>query len=199
MQRAADPKRTWKPRVALDSVAAPADRPATHAEHCRLMLDLVALAFQSDATRISTMMFGNAVSGVNFRFLDGITDIHHEISHHSKDPEKLRQYAVINKWHVEQYAYLLRKLASMKEGDRTVLDNSMILFGSALSDGNAHDPHRLPLVLAGRGGGRITTGQHLVYSEDSPCANLYVSMLDAFGTPVERFADSTGPLAGVLA
>ncbi len=199
MERAADPKRTWKPLVALDSVAAPTDRPANHAEHCRLMLDLIALGFQSDATRISTMMFGNAVSGVNFRFLDGITDIHHEISHHSKDPEKLRQYAVINKWHVEQYAYLLRKLQSMKEGDRTVLDNSMILFGSALSDGNAHDPHRLPLVLAGKGGGRIATGQHLVYSEDSPCANLYVSMLDAFGTPVERFADSTGALAGVLA
>ena len=86
----------------------------------------------------------------------------------------------------------------MKEGDSTVLDNSMILFGSALSDGNSHDPHKLPLVLGGRGGGRIDSGQHLDYGEDSPLANLYVSMLDAFGTPVERFADSTGPLAGVL-
>ena len=75
----------------------------------------------------------------------------------------------------------------------------MVLFASALSDGNKHDPHRLPMVLAGRGGGRLASGQHLVYSEDSPVANLYVSMLDAFGTPVERFADSTGPLAGVLA
>jgi hypothetical protein len=199
MERAADPKRAWKPLVALDSVPAPTDKPATHAEHCRLMLDLIALAFQCDATRISTLMFGNAVSGVNFRFLEGITDIHHEISHHSKDPEKLRQYAIINRWHVEQYGYLLRKLRSMKEGDRSVLDNSMILFGSALSDGNSHDPHRLPLVLAGKGGGRIAANQHLVYSEDSPAANLYVSMLDAFGTPVERFADSTGPLPGVLA
>jgi hypothetical protein len=199
MQRAADPKREWKPRVALDSVAAPTDKPASHAEHCRLMLDLIALAFQSDATRISTLMFGNAVSGVNFRFLEGITDIHHEISHHSKDPEKLRQYAVITRWHVEQYAYLLGKLHAMKEGDRSVLDNSMILFASALSDGNAHDPHRLPIVLGGKGGGRIATGQHLVYSEDSPLANLYVSMLDAFGTPVERFADSTGHLPGILA
>jgi hypothetical protein len=163
------------------------------------MLDLIALAFQSDGTRISTFMFGNAVSGVNFRFLEGVTDIHHEVSHHSKDPEKLRQYAVINRWHVEQYGYLLRKLKGMKEGDRSVLDNSMILFGSALSDGNSHNPHKLPLVLAGRAGGRIASGQHLVYSADSPAANLYVSMLDAFGTPVQRFADSTGPLAGVLA
>ena len=163
------------------------------------MMDMIALAFQSDTTRISTFMFGNAVSGVNFRFLEGVTDSHHEISHHSNDPEKLRQYAVINRWHVEQYGYLLRKLRDMKEGERSVLDNSMILFASALSDGNKHDPHRLPLVLAGRGGGRLASGQHLVYSEDSPVANLYVSMLDAFGTPVERFADSTGPLAGVLA
>ena len=81
------------------------------------MLDLIALAFQSDTTRISTFMFGNAVSGVNFRFLEGVTDSHHEISHHSKNPEKLRQYALINRWHVEQYGYLLRKLRD--EGRRT--------------------------------------------------------------------------------
>jgi hypothetical protein len=163
------------------------------------MLDLIALAFQSDTTRISTFMFGNAVSGVNFRFLEGVTDSHHEVSHHSKNPDKLRQYSLINRWHVDQYAYLLRKLRDMKEGEGSVLDNSMILFGSALSDGNSHNPHKLPLILGGKGGGRLATGQHLVYTEDTPAANLYVSMLDAFGTPVERFADSTGPLPGVLA
>ena len=86
----------------------------------------------------------------------------------------------------------------MKEGDSTVLDNAMILFGSALSDGDSHNPHKLPLILGGRGGGRIDSGQHLKYADDTPLANLYVSMLDAFGAPVERFADSTGPLAGVL-
>ncbi len=198
MQRASDPKRVWKPLARVDSVPEPVENPANHAEHVRLMLDLIALSFQSDTTRIGTFMFGNAVSGVNFRFLEGVTDSHHEISHHSNDAEKLRQYAVINRWDVEQYGYLLRKLRDMKEGDRSLLDNSMILFGSALSDGNKHDPHRLPLVLAGRGGGRIAAGQHLVYGEDAPAANLYVSMLDAFGTPVERFGDSTGPLAGVL-
>jgi hypothetical protein len=83
------------------------------------MLDMIAVAFQSDTTRISTFMFGNAVSGVNFRFLEGVTDSHHEISHHSNDPEKLRQYAVINRWHVEQYGYLLRKLREMQEGERS--------------------------------------------------------------------------------
>lgn len=100
---------------------------------------------------------------------------------------------------MEQYAYLLRNLREIKEGDSTVLDNSMILFGSALSDGDRHDPHKLPLVLAGRGGGRIAAGRHLVYPEDMQLSNLYVSMLYAFGTSVEQFADCTGKLPGVLA
>jgi hypothetical protein len=190
-------KTAWRPRVPLSSVAAPEENPKEHAERVRLMLDMIALAFQSDTTRISTFMFGNAVSNVNFRFLEGVTSSHHETSHHANDPDKLRQYHLINRWHVEQYAYLLRKLQSMKEGPGTVLDHSMVLFCSALSDGNKHDPHRLPLVLGGRAGGRIAAGQHLVYTEDTPAANLYLSMLDAFGTPVERFADSTGPLAGL--
>ena len=191
-------KRDWKARVPLRSEAAPTEQPASHEEHCRLMLDMIATAFQSDTTRISTFMFGNAVSNVSFRFLDGVSLGHHDTSHHAKEEDKLRQYQLINRWHVEQYAYLLRKLKSMKEGDSTVLDNSMILFGSALSDGNSHNPHKLPLVLAGGAGGRIARGQHLQYTEDTPLANLYVSMLDAFGAPVERFADSTGPLPGVL-
>ncbi len=191
-------KTSWKSKVTIDPKAAPTDQPGSHAEHVRLMLDMIATAFQSDTTRVSTFMFGNAVSAVNFRFLETVTSGHHEVSHHGNDAEKLRQYYLITKWHVEQYGYLLGKLKSMKEGDSTVLDNSMILFGSALSDGNAHDPHKMPLVLAGGAGGRVNTGQHLVCSDDAPGANLYMSMLDAFGAPVERFADSTGPLPGLL-
>jgi hypothetical protein len=199
VQRASSATKTpWKPRVAIDPKTPPTDRPTDHAEHVRLMLDMIAVAFQSDTTRVSTFMFGNAVSNVSFRFLEGVSIGHHDASHHAKEAEKLRQYQLINKWHVEQYGYLLRKLDSMKEGDSSVLDNSMILFSSALSDGNSHNPHNLPLVLGGRGGGRLDSGQHLSYSEDTPLANLYVSVLDAFGAPVERFADSTGPLPGVL-
>ncbi|MEX2262238.1 MAG: DUF1552 domain-containing protein [Bryobacteraceae bacterium] len=199
IERAGSATRTaWKARVPLDPKALPTDRPADHAEHVRLMMDMIATAFQTDTTRICTFMFGNAVSNVSFRFLEGVSAGHHDVSHHQKDPDKLRQYQLVNRWHIEQYAYLLRKLKGMKEGDSTVLDNSMVLFGSALSDGQRHDPHKLPLVLGGRGGGRIHAGQHLVYSEDSPLANLYVSMLDAFGTPVERFGDSTGHLPGLL-
>lgn len=189
----------WKPRIAIGDHSEPTDSPANHTEHVRLMFDVIALAFQSDTTRIGTFMFGNAVSGQNFRFLEGVSDSHHETSHHTNNPEKLQQYYLITRWHVEQYAYLLRKLRGMREGDRSLLDNSMIVFASALSDGNSHNPHKLPILVGGRGGARLATGQHLVYTEDTPLANLYVSMLDAFGTPVERFADSTGPLPGVLA
>jgi hypothetical protein len=199
LDRVRSPERNaWKARVPLDPKAQPEDREYSHEEHVRLMLDVIALAFQSDTTRISTFMFGNAVSNVSFRFLDGVSAGHHDVSHHQKDEDKLRQYEIITRWHVQQFAYLLHKLRSMKEGDSHVLDNSMIFFGSALSDGDRHDPHNLPLVLGGRGGGRIASGQHLQYPVDTPLANLYVSMLDAFGTPVERFADSTGKLPGVL-
>jgi Protein of unknown function (DUF1552) len=192
-------RNAWKPRAPLSPAAAPAEEPKNYAEHVRLMLDMIALAFQTDTTRISTFMFGNAVSNVSFRWLEGVSAGHHDVSHHSNDAEKLRQYQLINKWYMVQYAYLLKKLRDAKEGESNVLDNSVVIFASALSDGNTHNPHKLPVVVAGKAGGRIATGQNLVYSEDTPLANLWVSVLDAFGTPVERFADSTGPLKGVLA
>lgn len=192
-------RNAWQPRVPLSIVPRPSDEPKDYAEHVRLMLDMIAIGFQSDTTRISTFMFGNAVSNVNFRWLDGVTAGHHDNSHHSNDPEKLKQYQLINKWYIAQYAYLLGKLKEAKEGESNVLDNSMIIFASALSDGNSHNPHKLPVVIAGKAGGRITSGQNLVFPEDTPLSNLWMSVLNAFGTPVERFADSTGLLPGLLA
>lgn len=190
----------WKPRVVLDPTDLPQENPPdNHREHVRLMMDMIALAFQTDTTRVCTFMFGNAVSGRSFSFLDGVSGGHHDISHHQSNEEKLRSYQLINRWHVEQYAYLLGKLQGMREGDSTVLDNSMILYGSGLRDGNGHNPHDLPIVVGGRGGGRLASGQHLSFGRDTPLANLYVAMLQAFGCEVERFADSTGPLPGVLA
>lgn len=200
LERAASPEQSkWKPRVALDPAAKPTGNPKDYAEHVRLMFDIIALAFQSDSTRVATFLFGNEVSNQNFAFVDGVTGAHHSLSHHENKPDNMRQYQLINKWHIEQYGYLLRKLRDMKEGESNVLDNSMILFGAGIRDGNKHDPHNLPLVLAGKAGGRLAAGQHLTYDKDTPLSNLYVSMLDAFGTPVERFADSTGRLPGVLA
>ena len=192
--------RDWEPEGAIEIPPPPAEKiPPDFREHAKIMLDLMALAFQTDSTRVLSFMFANDVSGRNFSFLEGVSGGHHDMSHHQKDPEKLKAYQIINQWHVEQYAYLLRKLRDTKEGDSNVLDQSMILLGAGIRDGDRHDPHNLPMVLAGKAGGRIATGQHLVYENDSPLSNLYLCMLDAFGTPVERFGDSTGKLAGVLA
>ncbi|MDG2222219.1 MAG: DUF1552 domain-containing protein [Rubripirellula sp.] len=189
----------WQPLVDLDLADRPSDqRPDQYVEQVRLMLDMIALAFQTDTTRVCTFMFGNAVSGRSFSFLDGVSGGHHDTSHHQNNQDKLRQYQLINLWHIEQYAYLLNKLAGMQERDGSVLDHSMILYGSGLRDGNSHSPHNLPILLAGRGGGRIAAGQHLECSRDTPLANLYASMLNAFGTGATRFADSTEMLPGVL-
>jgi hypothetical protein len=199
LQKASRPEgRQWKARAAVDEAQKPEGIPKDYAEHVSLMLDMIVLAFQSDVTRVATFLFQNEVSNQNFSFVDGVKEGHHSVSHHQKDPDKLRQYQLINVWHVQQYARLLEKLSRIREAGEPLLDNAMVLLGSGIRDGDRHDPHNLPLVLAGKGGGRLATGQHLEFAPDSPLANLYVSMLDAFGAPVPRFADSTGPLPGVL-
>lgn len=167
-------------------------------EKTRLMLDIMALAFWSDASRVGTFMFGNSVSDRNFSFLDGVKGNHHSLSHHMDKPEFLDEYSRIATWHVAQYAYLLDKLASIREGDKTLLENSMVVFTSDLRDGNRHSPKNLPIVLAGQGGGKIKTGQHLTYEKETPLANLYVTMLQAMNLPHEKFGDSTGTLAGLV-
>lgn len=199
LERSTAPERAaWKPRVPLDPAAKPAGIPKDFPEHVRLMFDMIALGFQSDTTRIATFMFGNEVSNQNFSFVEGVSEGHHSLSHHEKNPDKLRQYQLVARWHVEQYAYLLRQLRNMKEGESNVLDNSLILIGSGLRDGNSHNPHNLPIIVGGRAGGRFDTGQHLSYAVDSPLSSLYLAMLDALDVPMERFADSNGRLAGAL-
>jgi hypothetical protein len=173
------------------------ERSMNHTDHVRLMLDILLLSFQTDSTRIATFMFGNSVSNKNFSFIEGVKGGHHEFSHHENDPEKMAQYQKITTWHLEQCAYLLDRMKQIREGEGTLLDHSMVLCGSALRDGNGHNPHDLPTVLAGRAGGTLSTGRHVAYAKDTPLCNLYMSMLDRIGAPVERFADSTGPLPGL--
>lgn len=166
--------------------------PGDFREHIAIMLDLMVLAFQTDATRVASFMFANDVSGRNFSFLDGVQGSHHELSHHENKQEKFGQYQRINRWHVEQFARMLAKLKAIPEGEGTLLDNCMIVFGSSMSDGNRHDPDNLPILLGGRGGGTIQSGRHL--PANVPLCNLYLSMLDRMGVEVEAFGDSTEPL-----
>jgi hypothetical protein len=190
--------RPWKPAVAADAATPPAAGiPREHREHVKLMLDLMVLAFWSDSTRVITFMFANDVSNKNFSFVEGVRGSHHDMSHHSNEPRKIEQYQRINRWHVEQFAYLLGKLKAIREGEGTLLDNAMVMFGSSLSDGNRHDPNNLPILLGGRAGGALSTGRHLASPKNTPLCNLYMSMLQRMDLPVRRFGDSTGPLAGL--
>lgn len=159
-----------------------------------LMLDLIALAFQADATRVGSLMFGRAVSNRSFAFLDGVTGSHHEMSHHENDAEKLRQYEVISTWHVSRFARLIARLKDIPEGDGSLLDHSALLFGSGIRDGNSHHHKNLPIVLAGRAGGAFSTGRHVVAPEETPLCNLHLDLLLALGVPARTFGDSTGPL-----
>lgn len=175
----------------LADLEAPAEgKPDSTEAHADLMLDMIALAFQTDTTRLATFMFGNAVSGRNFSFLEGVEGGHHPLSHHENDPEKKRQYQLINRWHVERFARLMGKLDGMREGDGSVLDNSMIFLGSGIRDGNAHDPHDLPILVGGRGGGALATGRHVRYPRHTPLCGLHAAMLDVFGCPTDAFGDS---------
>lgn len=167
-------------------------------ELVKTMLDLIVLAFWTDTTRNISFMFANDVSTRNFSFLDGVKTDHHGCSHHANEEAKIEAYKKITKWHVEQFTYLLTRLKGIPEGERTLLDNSMILCGSSLSDGNRHDPNNLPILLGGKGGGRIQSGQHIASPKNTPLCNLYVSMLDCMGVSVPRFGDSTEHLRGLL-
>jgi len=173
------------------------ERGFDHTEHVRLMFDVMALAFWTDSTRVSTFMFGNEVSGRNFSFLPGVSGGHHQISHHENNPGKLEEYKKIGIWHLEQYAYLLGRLASIREGDGTLLDNAMVVFGAGIRDGNAHSPINVPIVLGGRGGGTLRTGRHIASPTRTPLCNLWLSMLRRMGIDLDRFSDSTGEIEGL--
>jgi hypothetical protein len=173
---------------------APAGQPKEYGDHVRIMFDMMALAFQTDATRIATFMLANAGSNRSYRNLD-IPDGHHELSHHQGDPAKHAKIRKINRFHVHQLAYFLEKLKSIPEGDGNLLDNCMIVYGSGLSDGNRHNNENLPVLFAGGGGGTVTTGRHIRVPEETPMNNLFMAMLDRMGASVDHIGDSTGSLS----
>ena len=174
-------------------VERPVGIPDTFDAHARLMFDLLALAYQTDLTRVGTFMLSREVSSRAYPEI-GVPDAHHGCSHHQNDPVKLEKLAKINTFHIEQFAYFVDKLKSIPDGDGTLLDHSMLIYGSGISDGNIHFHMDLPTVVVGGGGGRLKGGRHLRYDTDTPVTNLYVSVLDKLGVPVESFGDSTGQL-----
>lgn len=170
--------------------------PGDYEEHIKLMYDLMALAFQTDTTRISTFVIAHDGSNRSYAFM-GVPDGHHDLSHHSGNEEKKKKIARINEFHMRQFAYFLEKLKSIKEGESNLLDNSMIVYGSGIADGNSHAHHDLPVLLAGKGGNTIQAGRHIRYTKDTPMTNLYLSMLDRVGASTARLGDSSGLLANL--
>ncbi len=177
-------------------LAKPEGIPSDYGEHLRLLADLMVTAFQSDLTRISTFMFANAGSNRSYRMID-VPEGHHTLSHHGNNEGKLAKIAKINRFHVEQFAYLLERLRSIPEGDGCLLDHCMIVYGSGIHDGNRHNNENLPIVVAGKGNGTIRTGRHLVVPSETPMTNLFLSLLDRFGVNIDWMGDSTGRLPGL--
>ncbi|MCA9034217.1 MAG: DUF1552 domain-containing protein [Planctomycetaceae bacterium] len=177
----------------IPELALPEGVPAELPEHMRLMFDIIVLAFQTNCTRVATLMIADAGSNRTYPEI-GVKNGHHELSHHRNDEEMMKQIAKIDRYLVEQFAYFLQRMKSVREGDRTLLDNSMILYGSAIADGNRHNHHDLPIILAGKGGGSIETGRHIVMKEETPLNNLFLGMSQRMGVSIDRLGDSTGIL-----
>lgn len=171
----------------------PEGAPRDYEQHVQLMYDLMLLAFQTDTTRIATFMLGNA--GSNRAYTEvGVKQGWHSLSHHQNKPENTEPLQKIDHYLIQQHARFLRKLRETPEGEGNLLDNSMIVYGSGLGDGNRHSHHDLPIVFAGKGGGTIETGRHVHFEHETPLNNLFLSMLDRMGSEQPRFGDSTGRL-----
>jgi len=177
----------------LPVVDHPAGIPASYDEHAKLMCDLQVLAYQTDLTRVITLMLGREFSGVTYPQV-GVPDAHHPITHHAGQPEKIAKVEKINAYHVTQFAYLLEKMRSTPDGDGTLLDHATLIYGTGMGECNAHDPRNIPLVLAGGGAGTLKGGRHIRYPKETPLANLHLTLLANFGIRREKIGDSTGPL-----
>ena len=182
---------------AAPSAAMPYGVPESFDEHIKLQFDLVTLAFQADITRVSTLLYARDLTGRSYPE-SGTNISFHGGSHHAEDPKKIEEYAVLNRYHVKTLAYFLEKLSKLQDGDATLLDHSVVLYGSNMGNSNQHLHHDVPHILAGKASGRLAGGRHLAYpSRTVPTGNLLASILDLFGVPEDVIGDSTGRLAGL--
>ena len=181
----------------LPDLDRPVGVPASYAEHARLMFDLQVLAFQGDVTRVLTFQLARETSNRTYPEI-GVPDPHHPLSHHGNDPEKIERMAKINAFHVSLFAEYLGKLKNTAEGAGTLLDHSLILYGSGIGNPNIHDHTNLPIIVAGGSSAGLKGGRHIKYEKPTPLANLHLTLLDKVGVRLEKFADSTGKVDEVF-
>jgi hypothetical protein len=158
------------------------------------MFDLQVLAFQADITRISSMIIARELSGLSYPNI-GVPEGHHNVSHHRDDPDLIDKKTRIDTYHVQLFSEYAEKLAAVADGDGSLLDHSLVLYGGGMGDGNLHRHTNLPCLLVGKLGGRLTTGQHLAYPDETPMTNLLLTLLDKVGVEIEALGDSTGRLS----
>jgi hypothetical protein len=181
----------------LPVIESPAGIPASYDAHVRLMYDLQVLAYQCDMTRVISFQVGREHSGMTYPQI-GVSDSHHPISHHGGDKSKMAKVAKINTYHMTLFAYYLEKLRSTADGDGSLLDSLILLYGSGLSDGNRHDYHDVPVLLAGGTGGRLKGDRYLRFPSGTKLSNLQLTMLHVTGVAVDSFGDSTGELSNIF-
>lgn len=195
----------WRPTLDKPDMARPADSlPQVVPEHMKLMLDIIVLAFQMDKTRIATLMLNNDLSQMNFKFVEGVQGaLHLDLTHNGKAPAAEAMYLKTNQFHFQQFAYLIDRMKKINEGEATLFDNSILLCGSNLFDGDSHSADRMPLVLSGRAGGELRTGRYVDYlgkgDENRRACSLYLSLMDRMGVHLDRFGDSDKRLENLWA
>ncbi len=180
-----------EPEFDLSDFQRPLGVPASYGEHVKLMFDMMVLAFQTDSTRVISFMFANAGSNRSYREI-GVRGGHHDISHHGNAMAKLKKITQINTYHMSLFRHFLDRLQNVKEGEATLLDHSMIMYGSGIADGDRHNHRDLPIALFGGAGGNLKSGRHIRVRSGTPLTNLYCSMMDRMGVRIESFADSSG-------
>lgn len=179
--------------VKMPVMARPTSIPEEFEDHVKMIMDLEVLAFQTDMTRVVSLMMAREGSNRPYRSI-GVSDGHHNMTHHQNDPDKIAKTVKINEIHVKMFAYLLERMKATPDAEGTLLDNSMIMYGSSISDGNLHTHHDLPIVVAGGATGQVKGNRHIIYPKETPLNNLLVTMLEKAGVPGEKFGDSTGKL-----
>jgi hypothetical protein len=181
----------------LPDLDRPVGVPAAYADHARLMFDLQVLAFQGDVTRVITFQLARETSNRTYPEI-GVSDPHHPLTHHGGDEEKIAKMAKINAFHVSLFAYFLDKLKATREGDGTLLDHALLLYGSGMGNPNVHDHVNLPILVAGGAAGKHKGGRHIRYAEPTPLANLHLTLLEKVGVRLDSFADSKGKIDELL-
>jgi hypothetical protein len=176
----------------------PGGTPGDFAEHFKLQSDMITIAFQADLTRTVTFLVGREGSNRPYREI-GVPEGHHNLTHHRNNPEMIEKVAQINCYHMRTFAAWMEKMKSHQEGDRTLLDNSMIVYGSGIADGNRHTHEDLPTMLLGSGGGFLKPGRRVIYKRETPICNLYLTMMEGMGVHRENFGDATGHLPELTA